>query len=382
MRILVNALSARRGGIITYTRNLMRSLKQRDIDAVFALQESSELACEDVETELFPVTDMRPITRAIWEQTIWRYAVKRINPDVLFSSANFGLLAPPVPQVLLIREGGLFDPEYLGYIAPSLGAKAAYSRTLRRKLILASARASEIVMTPTDAMNDLLSLWADDMSDRAEKNIYGTRLDHFVLAINPRPWRENNVLKLLVVSAYYPHKQPGLISEATRILNAIGIPTHLTLTMSLDDIADTPGGAKDTFLVKKGIERGDTTLLGAVAYDELPSLYHEHDVFVTASLSETFGHPLAEAMAAGLPTVAADTPVHREVCKDAATYFKATSAQSLVSTIQELDNHADLRQSLKDHALIYPKTEYSWDGHVDRLLDCFERAIAKRKSAS
>lgn len=382
MRILVNALSARRGGIITYTRNLMRSFKARKIDAVFALQEPSELTSEDVETELFPVTNMRPITRAIWEQTFWRRAVKRINPDVLYSSANFGLLAPPVPQVLLIREGGLFDPEYLGNIAPSLGPKAAYTRTLRRKLILASARASEIVMTPTDALIDLLGLWADDMTDRVEKNIYGTRLDHFVPAKTPRPWRDKNVLKLLVVSAYYPHKQPGMIAEATRILNEMGIPTHLSLTMSLDDISDTPGGAKDVFLVKKGVERGDTTLLGAVAYDELPSLYHAHDVFVTASLSETFGHPLVEAMAAGLPTVAADTPVHREVCKDAADYFKATSAQSLVNAIQKLDTDVDFRENLKNLALVYPTSEYSWDGHVDRLLNCFERTIAKRKSAS
>lgn len=105
-------------------------------------------------------------------------------------------------------------------------------------------------------------------------------------------------------------------------------------------------------------------------------------MFVTASLSETFGHPLAEAMAAGLPTVAADTPVHREICKDAADYFKATSAQSLVNAIQKLDTDVDFRENLKNLTLVYPTSEYSWDGHVDRLLNCFERAIAKRKSAS
>ncbi|MBO6946829.1 MAG: glycosyltransferase family 4 protein [Rhodospirillales bacterium] len=379
MKILINALSARRGGIITYTRNLMRSFKERKIDAVFALQQPSILEQEDAKIESFPVTDMRPLTRAIWEQTYWRKTVKRIKPDVLFSSANFGLIAPPVPQVLLIREGGLFDPDYLGNIAPALGAKAAFSRKMRRDLILASARASEVVMTPTDAMTDLLGLWAEDVKSRVEKNIYGTPLDHFVPAKEPQKWRENDTLKILMVSAYYPHKQPGLIAEAVRLLNESGLPTKFTLTMTLEDISESPGGAKDEFLIRKALERGDTQLLGHVEYENLPSLYHDHHLFVTASLSETFGHPLVEAMAAGIPIVAADTPVHREVCKDAADYFHATSSKSLMESIIKLDADPSLRDRLHDRANIYPKNEYSWDGHVDRLLDCFERAYKMRK---
>lgn len=379
MKILVNALSARRGGIITYTRNLMRSFKQRDIDAVFALQQPSILEQEDAESELFPVTDMRPLTRAIWEQTFWRNTVKRIKPDVLFSSANFGLIAPPVPQVLLIREGGLFDPDYLSNIAPALGAKAAFARKLRRDLILASARASEVVMTPTDAMIDLLGLWAGDMKDRVEKNIYGTPLNHFVPADKPRKWREDGTLKLLMVSAYYPHKQPGLIAEAVRMLNEIGLKAKFSVTMTLSDISETPAGAKDEFLIKKALERGDTELLGHVDYEDLPALYHDHDLFVTASLSETFGHPLVEAMAAGILIVAADTSVHREVCKDAAAYFPATSAKSLMKTIVSLDSDPALREQLLNRAEVYPQNEYSWDGHVDRLLNSFERAHEIRK---
>lgn len=381
MKILINALSARRGGIITYTRNLMRSFKEREIDAIFALQQPSILEQEDAKTELFPVTDMRPLTRAIWEQTFWRKTVKRIKPDVLFSSANFGLIAPPVPQVLLIREGGLFDPDYLGNIAPALGAKAAFSRKMRRDLILASARASEVVMTPTDAMTDLLGLWADDMKSRVEKNSYGTPLDHFVAADKPRKWREDGALKILMVSAYYPHKQPGLIAEAVRMLNERGVPTKFTLTMTLQDISGTPGGAKDEFLIRKALERGDTKLLGHVDYENLPSLYHDHDLFVTASLSETFGHPLIEAMAAGILIAASDTPVHREVCKDAAVYFPSTSAKSMMESIARLDADPALRRALHDKAAIYPKNEYSWNGHVDRLLDCFERAHRMREKA-
>ena len=56
MRVVVNALSARRGGMITYTRNLMQSFHDRGVDAVFALPAGSSLQAEDIETISYPVT--------------------------------------------------------------------------------------------------------------------------------------------------------------------------------------------------------------------------------------------------------------------------------------------------------------------------------------
>jgi hypothetical protein len=91
MKVLINALSAHQGGIITYTRNLMASFDKQGIDAVFALPENSPLP-ERTQDMRFPVQNMMGITRAIWEQTFWSLIVKRHNPSVLYSSANFGLI--------------------------------------------------------------------------------------------------------------------------------------------------------------------------------------------------------------------------------------------------------------------------------------------------
>ncbi len=382
MKVLVNAMSARRGGIVTYTRNLMRSFKARGINAVFALPQSGEID-EDMPTIRLPVSDMLPVTRAVWEQLVWRRIVSREKPDVLYSSANFGLLASPVPQILLIREGGLFDPDYLGNTAPSLGAQAVINRILRRRLILASARASDLILTPTDAMRELIGLWSDDLGARAQKNLYGAPLEHFKPASRTRKWKEDGVLRVLMVSAYYPHKQPGLVAEVVRLLNDHGLDAHFTITMDLSDVDDTPGGAKDSFLLRQGLERGQVTLLGRVEYGELPKLYHSHDVFVTASLSETFGHPLVEAMAAGIPVVAADTPVHREVCKEAALYYEPYTPLPLVETLRALDQSARERADLIERGFSQSIEEYAWEGHVDRLIGHFEDVYARSgKNAS
>ena len=47
MRLLVNALSARRGGILTYTRNLLSSLAERGLDITIAVPD--EFADDEME---------------------------------------------------------------------------------------------------------------------------------------------------------------------------------------------------------------------------------------------------------------------------------------------------------------------------------------------
>lgn len=377
MKVLVNSISAKKGGIITYTRNLMRSLVKRNVDVTFALSETAPLEA-DAPVISFSVDRISPIRRAIWEQTKWRQIVRRHKPDILYSSANFGVLAPPVPQVLLVREGGQFDPYYLTTVAPRLGVGSIFQRIARRKLIIASARSSQLVITPTETMKDLLLGWAGDLQGRVRSNPYGTVPNLFRPTPHPRRWREDGMLRLIFVSAYYPHKQPGLIAEAMVRLAAQGIPCHLTLTMSLDEISESSGCLQDHFLLTKGIERGQVTMAGEIPYEELPDVYRRHDLFVFPSLSETFGHPLTEAMSTGTPIVAADTAVHREVCKDAAVYHSPLSSSDLAHQIRWLDADERLRRANVEKGLGYVGADYPWEAHVDRLLDSFEQVKSRR----
>lgn len=375
MKVLVNAISAKTGGILTYTHNLMRSLAERNVDVIYALSHDFPMEL-DVPVIRLSADRMSPLRRVIWEQTVWRRIVAKHKPDVLFSSANFGLLASPVPQVLLVREGGLFDQFYLANIAPSLNFLTLFHRMARRKLIIASARASQLVLTPTKTTKNMLVSWADDLAGSVEENQYGTISGLFNATPHIRRWKEDGTLKLLYVSAYYPHKQPGLIAEAVAQLNGQGIPCHLTLTMELDQIAETPGGDKDLFLLRKAIEREQVTMIGNVSYQRLPDIYKGHDLFIFPSLSETFGHPLAEAMSTGLPIIASDTPVHREVCENSALYFSPLLPFDLARQIRNLEGNEALRNSLVERGRQNVADNFIWEAHVDRLLDIFGK-VAK-----
>jgi len=75
--------------------------------------------------------------------------------------------------------------------------------------------------------------------------------------------------------------------------------------------------------------------LGAVDRAELPDYYASADAFVFASVSETQGLVLAEAMAAGAPVIAVDTPVVRDVVGGEGRLVES-SAQAFAAAIDAL----------------------------------------------
>ena len=374
MKILINAISAKLGGIVTYTSNLAHSLQRRGVDFRLAVPKSLAHLPNAI---AFPASDYGPMRRFLWEQTVWRHYVRQWRPDILFSSANYALLASPVPQVLLVREGGLFDPFYLRMIGPEQGVKVALFRKLRRQLIVTSMRLSNRTMVPSQALFDLLHTYVPEVSASCKVVPYGTVLGNFP-ACGRRPWRSDGTLRILYVGAYYPHKAPADLVLAAENMNDNGMPCRLKLTMDEDQIAATPGSAWDLFHVRRAMAKG-LVELGAVPYASLAALYRDHDVFVFPSISETFGHPMVEAMAAGIPVIAADTAINREILGDCARYYPPLRSSALADAIRALDAAPADRERMVAKGRERVEKQFDWETHVDRLLAEFESVLRARR---
>ena len=169
--------------------------------------------------------------------------VSRVRPDVLISSANYALLRCPVPQVLLIREGGLFDPFYLANIAPEQGMEAAVLRSLRRRLMIRSGRRADRVFTPSETTRDHLLMWAPDLRPKLTANHYGAPIVRFAPPAGAAARDLEGPPRLLYVSVYYPHKAPYVLVRAVERLNREGLAARATISMTEGEIAGRAGGA-------------------------------------------------------------------------------------------------------------------------------------------
>jgi glycosyltransferase involved in cell wall biosynthesis len=179
-------------------------------------------------------------------------------------------------------------------------------------------------------------------------------------------------LRLLFVSHYnYYRKFETLLRAVPLIQNLMAEKrVKLFLTCKLEPGAN-PGaynGASAARLVQRLGIATSVVQLGAVPYASLHRLYRACDLYVTPAYAETFAHPLVEAMASGLPVVASDLPVHKEVCGDAALYFPRFSPEALAEAVVRIACSCDLAAELSE-AGRKRSSEFSWAEHVDRLLE-------------
>jgi glycosyltransferase involved in cell wall biosynthesis len=80
--------------------------------------------------------------------------------------------------------------------------------------------------------------------------------------------------------------------------------------------------------------------------EELASVYANAELFVFPSIYEGFGFPLLEAMALGVPSIAARSSSLPEVGGDAALYFDPADSRELETTIERVLRDDELRADL------------------------------------
>lgn len=116
--------------------------------------------------------------------------------------------------------------------------------------------------------------------------------------------------------------------------------------------------------------RERVTLTGAIEHDDVPARLARADVLVAASLSEAFGMPVIEAMAAGVAVVATDAGGMREIVSDGVDGLSVPrdDAGALAGAVLRLAEDPALRERLAAAGRRTAAGRYAWDVVVERLL--------------
>jgi glycosyltransferase involved in cell wall biosynthesis len=130
-------------------------------------------------------------------------------------------------------------------------------------------------------------------------------------------------------------------------------------------------GANDYQSLKRGEAEGYLKL-ETVARDDLPQTYGNYDIFIFPSVSETFGFPLAEAMASGLPVIAADSLINREICGPAALYYPPFNSDVLAKRIRQLRARPDLCDWLRTKGVERAQEKFNMTNHFNRLVSILQ----------
>ena len=95
------------------------------------------------------------------------------------------------------------------------------------------------------------------------------------------------------------------------------------------------------------------------------SLYSAIDVFVFPTHAEGFGYVMLEAMSVGIPVIANDIQILRDVGGDAIIYTDARNSQALAKTMQKVANDVTLQSFLKEKGREQVK-KYSMENFIQK----------------
>jgi glycosyltransferase involved in cell wall biosynthesis len=133
-----------------------------------------------------------------------------------------------------------------------------------------------------------------------------------------------------MVGTIEPRKSHAQVLDAFELLWQRGSDAMLV-------IVGRPGWMTAAFVARLRAhpEAGKRLLWIEDATDEmLERLYESCSALILASRGEGFGLPLVEAAQRGLPIIARDLPVFREVARDHAFYFADDAPQALAQSIE------------------------------------------------
>lgn len=214
---------------------------------------------------------------------------------------------------------------------------ATVSNTARDELLTAHATKREITTVP----NAVSSLFTAPDDDHSQKN------------------------GVVYIGAFTPYKNVECLIDAVALVPDVTL--HLCGKLPPSRRPSIEQRIKD-----RGIQ--DRTILYDGASDEeYKKALADARCAISASRIEGFGLPLIEAQRAGVPYIAADTPIFREVGEDSVLYFDPNSPEQAAACIEKLaDKNLNRTYAEKGRE---NAARYTWKASAETAMQIIRKLI-------
>jgi len=373
MKILINVLSAKEGGGLIYLENLIDSLekivKKDEMYVLIGKYNFNNLYKKKFENTYFIKTNVtNTIHRLLYEQFIIPIIVKKKKINILYSPAEIISFFAPCYKVLGVQNSNIYYDifvkrtikERLRYILLKFLAKISMKKS--DKIITVSEEFKRQILKVNHIPNNKIifihhGIHSSEFSkDYCAKEclIKGIKISQFNY--------------ILCVAHLWRHKNIEVLIDAYKKLDS-----KLRVKYKLIVV-----GEKETSYYKELMKRSekrelnkDIIFLGNVNHQDIKKIYTQADLFVFPSKLESFGIPLIEAMASGVPIIASNTTAIPEVLADAGLLFNSDDSDELAVKIDKVLTNKNLRRKLIDKGQERVQN-FSWKKTARKTLKVFE----------
>jgi glycosyltransferase involved in cell wall biosynthesis len=193
-----------------------------------------------------------------------------------------------------------------------------------------------------------------------DKNLFNENISEEQIKKTQSQFSNLNSRYIIYVGAIQPRKNIETLVEAYGMIKKDFPGLKLAIAGDLGWMYE---------LILRKIKSSEGVLyLGKFETKDLPALMRGAEAFVLPSLYEGFGLPALEAMACGVPVVAADNSSLSEILGGAGVLYKPNNPEMLANALREVLGNAALKDRMKEKGLERAK-DFSWEKCARETLE-------------
>ena len=378
MIVLVNAISIKEGGSLVVLRELLRRLIALDDDIEWhvavneAVKSVPELIPSRVTAHYFSIPIYMPLYINCWYNLILPRLLRNTNSEILFSMTNYLPDVPlHCPTLLLEQHAGHFSKEFDARMKKTLSLFGGLGWWAKQRWVIRSLKKSTKITVQTKALADAIVAKTGINGRKIRVISHGPGVA--ILTDELRTYPVGRIWNLGYITKIGVQKNFEVLVEALVVMAAAGeaVQLHLTLNPERSDC-------------RKVLELFELAGVGSfiVNHGELDErgvrkLYSHLDLFLFPSLCESFGFPLLEAMAQGIPLLASDIDSNIEILGSPKYSFAAHDAEELVSKVRLLMNEIGFLTA--SAYLLARANHFSWDNASLRIKELLVETVEEVK---
>ncbi len=304
-------------------------------------------------------------TYPLWEQWALPRTAKRYGVELLHCTSNTAPIWCNIPLVLTLHDIIFLEPrdkqnhsvyQNMGWLYRRLDVPRILNKC--RRIITVSNFEMENIIAKLQIPRERMAMiyngyneWfrpIDDVHDVYKK--YIPEKGYFFFLGNTDP--KKNTERTLVAYSKYLNQS----TVRRKLLMADLDPDYLNGIIERNNI----GNIRDNIVMP-----------GYIVNSDLPYIYNNAFAFLYTSLRESFGIPLLEGMACGVPVITSNTSSMPEIGGHDAILVNPESSDDIAGMMLKLENDQDFYQAKRAVGLERAKL-FSWRKTAEQLLDLYQ----------
>lgn len=312
-----------------------------------------------------------------WEQSALLKAAEADKVDILHCTSNTAPVYGKIPLVVTLHDIIYLEKSFYKIITGKGTAYQRFGNVYRRYFVPKVVKQCKVLITVSEfEKNRIRDFFGIDESKI--KAVYNGVSEHFIKVVDPAELKRVKDKYKLPDQFFFHLGNTDPKKNTKGVLAAFSEfrkKTKLDIPLVMLDFERVE-------LEKLVNEIGDPEIInhifltGYVINTDLPAIYSQCKVFLYPSLRESFGIPILEAMACGVPVITANTSSMPEVSGDAAYFVNPFNYSEITDGIVNILNDNKLRDHLIEKGFKRAK-QFSWKSMAESVLNIYNDLYQK-----